>query len=92
MDIAKAHWARYPAMEPQDFAKLAYQSAFGPAHMVPGPDRVLAALLAERKEAGVEPLARNPSGTACAASTLPRPSPPCGSFRWLGGCSPGRQP
>ena len=62
LDIAKAHWARYPAMEPQDFAKLAYQSAFGPAHMVPGPDKVLAALLAERKEAGVEPLAPEPIG------------------------------
>lgn len=62
LDIAKAHWARYPVMEPQDFAKLAYQSAFGPAHMVPGPDKVLAALLAERKEAGVEPLAPEPIG------------------------------
>lgn len=56
LDIAREHWARYPLMEPRDFAKLAYQSTFGPAHMVRSPDKVLAALLAERKEAGAEPL------------------------------------
>lgn len=62
LGIARTHWARYPAMEPQDFAKLAYQSEFGPAHMVQSPDKVLAALLAERKEAGAEPLALEPIG------------------------------
>lgn len=62
LDIAKAHWARYPAMEPQDFAKLAYQSEFGPAHLVQGPDRVLAALLKERTEAGAGPLPPEPIG------------------------------
>lgn len=56
LEIARAHWTRYPLMEPRDFAKLAYQSEFGPAHMVQSPDRVLASLLAERKEAGAEPL------------------------------------
>nr|WP_326166015.1 hypothetical protein [uncultured Oscillibacter sp.] len=56
LDVARAHWGRYPAMEPQDFCKLAYQSEFGPAHMVRSPDKVLAALLAEREEAGAEPL------------------------------------
>lgn len=60
--VARAHWARYPAMEPQDFAKLAYQSEFGPAHMVRSPDKVLAALLAERKEAGTAPLPPEPIG------------------------------
>lgn len=55
LETARAHWERYPLMEPQDFAKLAYQSEFGPAHMVQSPDKVLAALLAERKEAGAEP-------------------------------------
>lgn len=60
--VAKAHWARYPLMEPQDFAKLAYQSEFGPAHMAQSPDRVLAALLAERKEAGAAPLPPEPIG------------------------------
>ena len=28
------HAARYPAMEPRDFAKLAYQSVFGPEHLL----------------------------------------------------------
>lgn len=60
LDIAGEHWARYPLMEPQDFAKLAYQSEFGPAHMVQSPDKVLAALLAEGKEAG--PLPPEPIG------------------------------
>ena len=62
LDAARAHWARYPLMEPRDFAKLAYQSEFGPAHMAEGPDRVLAALLAERKEAGPDPLPPEPIG------------------------------
>lgn len=62
LEIARAHWARYPAMEPQDFAKLAYQSEFGPAHMVQSPDKVLAALLAERKEAQAGPLPLEPIG------------------------------
>ena len=56
LEIARVHWARYPAMEPQDFAKLAYQSTFGPAHMVQSPDKVLAALLEEHKKAGTEPI------------------------------------
>lgn len=60
--IAREHWAKYPKMEPQDFAKLAYQSEFGPAHMVQSPDKVLAALLAERKEAGAEALPPEPIG------------------------------
>ncbi len=62
LETARAHWAKYPRMEPRDFAKLAYQSEFGPAHMVQSPDRVLAALLAERKEAGTEPLPPEPIG------------------------------
>lgn len=59
---ARAHWARYPLMEPQDFCKLAYQSEFGPAHMVESPDKTLAALLTERKEAGTEPMPPEPIG------------------------------
>lgn len=62
LSIAKAHWARYPLMEPQDFCKLAYQSEFGPAHMTESPDKTLAALLAERKEAGTGPLPLEPIG------------------------------
>lgn len=60
--VAKEHWARYPLMEPRDFAKLAYQSEFGPAHMAQSPDKVLSALLAERKEAGAAPLPPEPIG------------------------------
>lgn len=55
--VARAHWERYPAMEPRDFCKLAYQSEFGPAHMAESPDKVLPALLAERKASGTEPKA-----------------------------------
>lgn len=62
LTIAAEHWARYPLMEPRDFAKLSYQSEFGPAHMVRSQDRVLAALLAERKEAGAEPKPLEPIG------------------------------
>lgn len=62
LEIARAHWAKYPRMEPRDFAKLAYQSEFGPAHMVQSPDKVLGALLAERKEAGPGPLPPEPIG------------------------------
>lgn len=32
--IVSAHRARYPQMEPQDLGKLAYQSEFGPGHLV----------------------------------------------------------
>ena len=30
--VLREHLARYPLMQPQDCAKLAYQSALGPAH------------------------------------------------------------
>jgi len=50
--VAAAHHARYPHMEPQDFAKLAYQSEFGPAHMLQAdPERVLAYLSSEWQNA-----------------------------------------
>lgn len=55
LTAARNHWARYPLMEPQDFAKLAYQSEFGPGHLIREPDKVLAALLAEQGEAGEGP-------------------------------------
>lgn len=50
--IAQEHARRWPAMEAQDFGKLAYQSEFGPAHMLQSPDRVLAALMDECEQAG----------------------------------------
>ncbi len=97
LDAVRAHWARYPLMEPQDFAKLACQSEFGPAHMAESPDRVLAALLAERKEAGPDPLPPEPIGNGLcrfhitqSLSTLselplPSPSPACRTIWRTGG-------
>ena len=32
--VLEAHAARYPAMTPQDYGKLAYQHVFGPEHLV----------------------------------------------------------
>ena len=32
--VLKEHAARYPAMTPQDYGKLAYQNVFGPEHLV----------------------------------------------------------
>ena len=42
--VLAAHAARYPRMEARDWAKLAYQSQFGPAHLL---DRDPAALQAD---------------------------------------------
>lgn len=39
--IARAHMARWPGMEPRDFGKLAFQSEFGPEHLVTDRERVL---------------------------------------------------
>ena len=32
--VVRDHGARYPIMLPQDYGKLAYQSEFGPAHLI----------------------------------------------------------
>ena len=45
--ILAAHAARYPGMEPQDYAKLAFQSEFGPAHLISDGEDCLAGLRAE---------------------------------------------
>lgn len=39
--IVREHRARYPLMQPQDYGKLAYQSEFGPEHLVTDEDRML---------------------------------------------------
>lgn len=39
--ILQEHRARYPEMGPQDFCKLAFQSEFGPEHMVSDRDSAL---------------------------------------------------
>ncbi len=59
LTIARAHRARYPRMEAQDFGKLAYQSEFGPSHLrksgQTSQERILAALLAEEADAPARP-------------------------------------
>lgn len=50
---AKEHRERWPEMEAQDFGKLAYQSEFGPAHLLAaGPAGALAAIVDECARAG----------------------------------------
>lgn len=39
--IINEHRERYPLMEPQDYGKLAFQSEFGPEHLVSDADSVL---------------------------------------------------
>lgn len=48
--ILRLHRERYPLMEPQDYGKLAFQSEFGPEHMVGDPAAVLDRLERERRE------------------------------------------
>ena len=54
--IVREHIVRYPRMLPQDFAKLAYQSEFGPAHLVADERAVTDSILTEwRAVSGYEP-------------------------------------
>lgn len=46
-EILQAHLARYPLMTPQDLGKLAYQSEFGPEHLVSVTPDIVAYLRAE---------------------------------------------
>lgn len=46
-NILKEHARRYPLMEPQDFGKLAYQSEFGPEHLVSDRQRAESFLMEE---------------------------------------------
>lgn len=48
--VLRSHFARYPAMTPQDGVKLVYQSAFGPGHLLADPDRARAFLHRELAE------------------------------------------
>lgn len=56
-DIVRAHAARYPQMQPQDYVKLAYQNAFGPEHLVAASPRVLEGLQAECLRMAAQPVA-----------------------------------
>ncbi len=40
LTILQTHAARYPLMQPQDYAKLLYQSEFGPRHLLAAPDNL----------------------------------------------------
>ena len=81
-EILRLHRARYPRMEPQDFGKLAFQSEFGPEHLVSDPERVLAWLEQEWSElpgdCPVVPPEDIGNGlcrfhlSACSEETLPR--------------------
>lgn len=54
--IVRDHGARYPRMLPQDYAKLAYQSEFGPAHLVTDELEVIESILTEwQTVSGVNP-------------------------------------
>ena len=48
--ILQEHSVRYPKMEPQDYGKLAFQSEFGPEHLVSDVDSVLPYLKQEWSE------------------------------------------
>ncbi len=64
-EIVQAHAARYPAMTPQDYAKLAYQSEFGPEHMVSSRERVCAGLAAETSAPGADWRSEDIGGGLC---------------------------
>ena len=47
LQILHQHAARYPLMTPTDYGKLAYQSEFGPGHMISDKQAALSRLLEE---------------------------------------------
>ena len=47
LQVLHAHRLRYPLMQPQDYGKLAYQSEFGPEHLLTEENVFLSGLLAE---------------------------------------------
>ncbi|KAK8896425.1 hypothetical protein M9Y10_014325 [Tritrichomonas musculus] len=49
-EIVRFHQNRYPQMKPRDYIKLAYQSEFGPEHLVTDKERVLSYLRKEWEE------------------------------------------
>ena len=53
--IFRAQFARYPGMTAQDAVKLAYQSAFGPGHLIPDKGLALARLEQELAATPADP-------------------------------------
>lgn len=80
--IVQEHRARYPLMEPQDYGKLAFQSEFGPEHLVQDADWVRNYLTQEWRQLGKDcaAIAPEPIGnglcrfylSACTEEQLPR--------------------
>lgn len=80
-EILRAHRDRYPLMEPQDYGKLAFQSEFGPEHLVSDAESVLRYLKQEWSELpeGCSPIPPEPLGNglcrfhlgACTEEQLP---------------------
>ena len=58
--IADIHRKRYPLMQPQDYAKLAFQSAMGPEHMVTDEPAAAAYILREWQPAELPAAPCNP--------------------------------
>ena len=58
--IILAHQARYPCMQPQDFAKLAFQHTYGPEHMILDARDAAQRLLAEWQTASTPDAPCNP--------------------------------
>lgn len=50
-DILKEHLKKYPDMQPSDAVKLAYQSCFGPEHMITDPTAAVSRIKAEYAQA-----------------------------------------
>ena len=67
-NILSEHRARYPRMESQDCAKLAFQSEFGPAHLIDDPDAAARDLRREWESLSPDATAPRTSGTDSAAS------------------------
>ena len=59
-NILSGHRARYPLMEAQDCAKLAFQSEFGPAHLVSDPEAAARDLRREWESLSTDAPARDP--------------------------------
>ena len=80
-EILAAHREKYPLMEPQDYGKLAFQSEFGPEHLVTDGEAVLNYLRREYEELAPDcpVIAPEPIGnglcrfhlSACTAEKLP---------------------
>jgi|GEM_PF-1328487 len=77
--IVDIHRIRYPLMQPQDYGKLAFQSAMGPEHMVSNEQAVVAYILQEWQMPDISAVPCNPE---------PIGQPICRYHLTVGGCSP----